>query len=89
MDRVKTRIANQAPLKRNWTSTVCIPYVPRTLNSEGIRVAFTSTSTLAKLLTHVKDSIPKDKESKWFTNSNARTVQQYTSVRPLDQLPTE
>ncbi len=32
-----------------------------TLNYEGIRVAFTSTSTLGKSLTHVKDSIPKNK----------------------------
>ncbi len=70
IDRVKTRITNPAPLERNWTSTVCIHYVPkiseairRTLNPEGIRVAFTSTSTLEKSLTHVKDSIPKDKAS--------------------------
>ncbi len=45
IDRVKTRIANQVPLERNWTSTVYIPYVPkiseairRTLHSEGMRV---------------------------------------------------
>ncbi len=70
IDRVKTRIPNQVPLERNWTSTVCIPYVPkiseairRTLNPEGIRVAFTSTNTLGKSLTHVKDAIPKDKAS--------------------------
>ncbi len=68
IDRVKTCITNQAPLERNWTSTVCIPYVPkiseairRALNPEGFPVAFTSTSTLGKSLTHVKDSIPKDK----------------------------
>ncbi len=64
IDRVKTRITNQAPLERNGTSTVCIPYVPkirRTLNPECIRVAFTSTSTLGKSLTHVKDSISKGK----------------------------
>ncbi len=35
--------------------------IRRTLNPEGIRVAFASTNTLGKLLTHVKDSIPKDK----------------------------
>ncbi len=29
IDREKTRIPNQAPLERNWTSTVCIPYVPK------------------------------------------------------------
>ncbi len=65
IDREKTRITNQ---ERNWTSTVCIPYVPkiseairRKHNSEDIRVAFASTSTLGKSLTHVKDSIPKDK----------------------------
>ncbi len=70
IDRVKTRIPNQAPLERNWTSTACIPYLPkiseairRSLNPEGIRVTFTSTSTLAKSLTHVKGSIPKDKAS--------------------------
>ncbi len=47
IDCVKTRITNQAPLERNWTSTVCIPYVPRisdairrTLSPEGFRVAF-------------------------------------------------
>ncbi len=68
IDRVKTRIANQALLARNWTSTICIPYVPkiseairRTLNLEGIRVAFASTNTLGKSLTHVP--IPKDKAS--------------------------
>ncbi len=27
IDRVKTRITNQAQLARNWTSTVCFPYV--------------------------------------------------------------
>ncbi len=29
VDRVKTRITNQTPSERNWTSTVCIPYVPK------------------------------------------------------------
>ncbi len=54
-----TRIRNQAP------STVRIPYVPyiseairRTLNQEGIRVAFSSTNTSGKPLNHVKHSIP-------------------------------
>ncbi len=68
IDHVKTRITNQAPLDHNWTSTVCIPYVPRiseairrALNPEGIRVAFASTNTLGKSLTNVKNSIPKYK----------------------------
>ncbi len=68
IDCVNTRITNQAPLEHNWKSTVCIPYVPkiseairRTLNPEGIRVAFASTNTLGKSLPHVKDSIPKYK----------------------------
>ncbi len=59
-------LTNQPPWDRYWTSTVCIPYVPktpqairRTLNQEGIRVAFTSTNTLGKSFTHVNDSIPK------------------------------
>ncbi len=29
IDRVKARITTQAPLDRNWTSTVCISYVPK------------------------------------------------------------
>ncbi len=37
--------------------------IRRTLNPEGIRAAFTSTRTLGMSLTHVKDSIPKDKAS--------------------------
>ncbi len=68
IDRLKTRITNQAPWERNWTSTICIPYVPKiadairkTLYPEGIRVAFASTNTLGKSLTHVKDAIPRDK----------------------------
>ncbi len=68
IDGVKTRITNQVPLERNWTSTICISYVQRiaeairrTLNPEGIQVAFASTNTLGKSLTHVKGSIPKDK----------------------------
>ncbi len=68
IDRIKTRITNQAPFERSWTSTICIPYVPkiaeairRTLNPEGIRVVFAFTNTLGESLTHVKDSIPKDK----------------------------
>ncbi len=70
IDRVKTRITNQAPLDCNWTSTVCIPYVPktsestrRTLNPADIRVVFAFTNTLGESLTHVKDSIPKDNAS--------------------------
>ncbi len=27
IDRVKTRITDQAPLERNWRSTACMPYV--------------------------------------------------------------
>ncbi len=64
--RVKTRIRKQAPLERNWASTVCIPYLPktfeairRTLGQEGNRVALTPTKTLGKSLTHAKVSIPK------------------------------
>ncbi len=64
----KTRITNQAPLERNWTSTVCIPFVPkfseairRTPNPEGVRVTVASTNTLGKSLTHVKGSLPKYK----------------------------
>ncbi len=30
---VKTRTTNQAPLERNWMSTVCIPYVPKKCRS--------------------------------------------------------
>ncbi len=78
-----SRIRNQAPLERYWTSTVCIPYVPyiseamrRTFNQEGIRVALSSTNTPGKPLNHVKDSIPYIKWANWFTNSHARTVQQ-------------
>ncbi len=92
IDRVKTRIPNQAPLERNWRSTVCIPYVSnisevirRTLNQEGIRVAFTSTNTLGKS----KIQFLKITQANWFTNSHARTVRQCTWVRPLDQWPTE
>ncbi len=66
IDRVKTRVRNQAPLERNWAPTVCIPYAPkiseairRILNQEGLRIAFTSTNTLGKSLTHVKYSFPK------------------------------
>ncbi len=68
IDRVKTRFTNQAPLKRNWTATVCNTFVPkfseairRALHPEGVRVAVASTNTLGKSLTHVKDSIPKYK----------------------------
>ncbi len=31
----------------------------------------------------------KIEQANWFTSSHARTVQQYTPVRPLDQWPTE
>ncbi len=34
--------------------------IRRTPNQEGIWVAFTSTNTLGKSLTHTKDSIPKN-----------------------------
>ncbi len=53
IDYVKTRITNQAPLEHDWM-----------LNPEGIRVAFASTNTLGKSLTHGKDSISKDKAGK-------------------------
>ncbi len=62
IDRVKIR----AYLERNWTSTVSLNYAPkiyesikRPLNYEGIRVTLTSTNTLGKSFTHVKDSLPK------------------------------
>ncbi len=62
INRVKSRIKNQAPLERNWTSTVCIPCVPKisqAVNPEGILVAFALTNTLGRWLTHIKDSVPK------------------------------
>ncbi len=96
IDRVKTRITNKAPLGRNWTSTVCVPCVLKisevirnALNPEGIRVAFTSLTPWGSRLPRLKTQFLKIKQANWFTSSHARTVQQYTSVRPLDQRPTE
>ncbi len=65
---------------RRPVPTLCIPYVPkiseairRTLNPEGIRVAFVSTNTLGKSLTHAKDSIPKYKAGQLRSNNQFRT----------------
>ncbi len=66
IDRVNTRITNQAPLERNWTSIAFLTFQLFQKRSEERSIRKVSEwhspkPALRKSLTQVKDSIPKDK----------------------------
>ncbi len=85
-------LINQPPWDRYWTSTACIPYVPkiseairRTFIQEGIRVAFTSTNTLGKSLTHVEDSFPKYNAGRLVNKLSGTTLYIGETSRSVDE----